>query len=358
MNASFHLQLPLVLAACWACACGAATRDEHPGEGSGTVERPPARLLSVNPPSGATCHVGPIGALSCYALTSYQFPTQVVASSQSAPSLQGVVSLSGRNRLSCAAVSDGAVTCWVAGVPSEIEPALDPLASLPETVSVTAGSDYNCALTRDGAVYCWGQQPGMDPLVDGSVPLQIPGLGRAVSVSAGGGHTCALRRDGAVACWGDNGRHQLGVADVTESATPIVLEREAIAIDVGLNTTCIVRPDHTVACWGANFDSQAYTADETAVAQTEDAVDVVVGRGHACALSDIGVVSCWGNGNLAQLGDGSMQIRKDAEPVPNLDRALSIVAGGDITCVQLVSGEHWCWGGYAPAFDPGLAQGS
>jgi alpha-tubulin suppressor-like RCC1 family protein len=61
-----------------------------------------------------------------------------------------------------------------------------------------------------------------------------------------------------------------------------------------------------------------------------DAIDVTVGRSHACVLHRSGQVSCWGSNSLGQLGAGLGTARAAAEPVPNVAGVVAIGAGGDV----------------------------
>ncbi len=97
------------------------------------------------------------------------------------------------------------------------------------------------------------------------------------------------------------------------------------------------------------------------LAEAENIVSISVGttygigtygiavKSHACALSEIGQVWCWGYGRYGQLGYGKNKNRsypvlvrtKSGMPLKNV---IFISAGSRHTCAVLRNGEAWCWG--------------
>jgi len=102
---------------------------------------------------------------------------------------------------------------------------------------------------------------------------------------------------------------------------------DAVEIDAGFEFACARRSSGRVSCWGSDADGQlGDSATHSAcgsgarcsgtpvdVVGITDAVDIVAGNNHACALHATGAVSCWGDNSLGQLGDGSFTDR--ATPV-------------------------------------------
>ena len=84
---------------------------------------------------------------------------------------------------------------------------------------------------------------------------------------------------------------------------------------------------------------------------TADPVQITTGYYHACVLTSLGQVKCWGNNEFGQLGYGDTDNRGD-EPgeiarLPYVDigeRAVSVTAGGYHTCALLESQRVKCWG--------------
>ena len=119
--------------------------------------------------------------------------------------------------------------------------------------------------------------------------------------------------------------------------------------------------DGSVSCWGDNDYGQigdGTTTDRNTPTQTSSlgtdrtAVAISAGFRHTCAILDDGSVSCWGWNNNGvdgggQLGDGTTTDHSTPTQTSTLgtDRtAIAIAAGGDHTCAILDDGSVSCWG--------------
>jgi len=71
---------------------------------------------------------------------------------------------------------------------------------------------------------------------------------------------------------------------------------------------------------------------------------VVVGGGHACALSTSGVAYCWGDNQIGQLGAPYEVAQKSPVRVGGGHTFTSITAGAIHTCGLTGSGDAYCWG--------------
>ena len=68
------------------------------------------------------------------------------------------------------------------------------------------------------------------------------------------------------------------------------------------------------------------------------------GNGHSCALLADGTVSCWGNNNNGQLGDGSLLNSSLPVAVSGVDNATAIAVGSLHSCALLADASVSCWG--------------
>ena len=182
------------------------------------------------------------------------------------------------------------------------------------------------------------------------------GIDDAVGLGAGPGGACAARADGSLWCWG-SGR-----------TSPVPIEGVHDAVDVTLAGggptdpwgpmpdegahACVLHASGRVSCWGD--DDHGQLGDGAAgegrelpsepVVGIEDAVEISGGGLHTCVLRATGGVACWGNGDYCQLGGGAC----GSSPTPVLPtlpgRAIAIAAGADATVAVLEDGSPYIWG--------------
>ena len=176
-------------------------------------------------------------------------------------------------------------------------------------MALTAGRYHTCALTSVGGVKCWGYnwygQLGDGTTEERSTPVEVVGLASGVTAIAGGNsHTCALTTNGGVRCWGSNYYGQLGDGTTVLRGTPV----GAVGLESGV--TAIAAGDY-----------------------------------HACALTSVGGVKCWGVNDCGQLGDGTTTMRTRPVSVVGLSRGVAAIATGSThTCGLTMGGRARCWG--------------
>lgn len=126
----------------------------------------------------------------------------------------------------------------------------------------------------------------------------------------------------------------------------------ALQIEAHDSHTCVVTAAGAVKCWGNNQfgylgDGTTETRDipTDVVGLGSGVVDVAVGSEHGCALTDQGVVKCWGRNTYGEVGDGTTQIRLEPVRVVGLPKGVKdISAGNGSTCVITASDTVKCWG--------------
>jgi alpha-tubulin suppressor-like RCC1 family protein len=272
----------------------------------------------------------------------------------------------------CAVLEDSSVVCWGSDSDGQVgdgSPAggsrLAPVpVGLTDVAQVSAGLLHTCALIADGTVKCWGRDldgaigNGVDNLDDKPSPLDVIDLTDAVTIAAGGFHSCALFRGGSVKCWGGDSEGQLGNGSNAESGRPSPVDvsnlTDAVAIVAGARHTCALIEGGTVKCWGFDLHGQIGTGDDGQVSK-QSPVDVpgldsviVLGAGtsHTCALRSNGEVLCWGWDAHGQIGDGDDDQADELAPVPVMTSAAAtqIAVGEAHSCAVLAGGSVECWG--------------
>jgi len=181
----------------------------------------------------------------------------------------------------------------------------------------------------------------------------------ATQVAAGTSHTCALTTSGGVQCWGDNTYGQLGDGTTTDSLVPVNvtgLTSGVSWITAGANHTCALTNSGVLKCWGDNQYGQL-GVDQPTLSASSTPLDVAnlssaptaatAGANHTCALVDTGDLACWGLNDSGQLGDGTTTNQYAPTAVTGLDDlVMAVDAGSQHTCAN-TSGGVYCWGSNA-----------
>ena len=251
-----------------------------------------------------------------------------------------------------------------------------------------AGGVHTCALLYNKSVKCWGNnQDGQLGRGDTNHRGDQPGeMGKnlpvvdldgspIIAVAAGGLHTCALTNLGKIKCWGDNQYCQLSFGDQTKNIGDGPMEMGiylsphylgdfiATAISTGVYHTCAVSKDGVVICWGDNDvgqlglghkNNECSGAAKNVVDLGKKATAIATGDDYACALLEDGSVKCWGVNFSGQLGLDDAEHRGDGpgemgESLPSVNlgtnkKATMIAAGWSHTCAILDDGSVKCWG--------------
>lgn len=168
-------------------------------------------------------------------------------------------------------------------------------------------------------------------------------FGRATALSAKGGNTCALTRQATVVCWGiDALGSQSPSWDEEPDYKPALVWGATNAKQVatgawGFGHACFVTSVGSVKCWGHDEVGRGYD-DPTVVPGLEHGIlSIASGYDYACALTDGGAVKCWGN----VFGD----VNGLPQTVAGLSSGVrSIGAGSFHTCAAIDSGGLKCWG--------------
>ena len=250
------------------------------------------------------------------------------------------------NAHTCGLVASGAAYCWgmnderQLGVSSALYstgPAL--VEGALQFVAVTAGISHTCGLTAGGETHCWGGTSRGDP-----------GGASFAAISAGSFRTCALTGSGAALCWGEeiSGR-DWGGSGATSSVTPVEVAGGVpfVELDVGDKHACGLTALDAVHCWGHNENGQL--GDGTALGWMPQKVvnvqfsSVHAGQQHSCGLSS-GRVFCWGDGEWGQLGSGSRERAAAPIAVPGMVDVKTISTNGHRVCALTEAGDAYCWG--------------
>jgi alpha-tubulin suppressor-like RCC1 family protein len=224
----------------------------------------------------------------------------------------------------------------------------------------TSDGSYTARLTVTDTL---GQQSSV------TVPVLVVTGSSSVSglrqVASGELHTCYINAAGGAACEGYDGYGQLGSGTLYASVQPtavVGLTQGVREVAAGRDFSCALTDGGVVYCWGANGSSQlgpnalgAYSATPVRVDGLGEGVQSVQAGGqHACAITRNGGVKCWGSNSHGQLGNGQTSNTPSASPVDVTGLSEGIVAlglGSNNSCAGTASGLY-CWGR-----DPLYAEG-
>ncbi|EGG25255.1 inositol 5-phosphatase [Cavenderia fasciculata] len=226
------------------------------------------------------------------------------------------------------------------GVGQDISESAVPLRVLlpPDIRQIVAGPMTGAAITSDGELYMWGSakygqlangkasdranqmvpQPAQLPLDDLNVSSSSVGSGGRVrwrKVTFGEKHTIGLTRRGTVYSWGINEFGQLGLGHRNNKVIPVLVDLKSMA----------------------GGENNAYFK----------IVDISSGGYHSSALSEEGILYCWGSNQYGQIGNGDLEdqvspvkIKVDVE-----DKKVKKVAmGSNHTVLVTITGEVYTFG--------------
>jgi alpha-tubulin suppressor-like RCC1 family protein len=245
----------------------------------------------------------------------------------------------------CATLKDGSLYCWGAdggrfgtgtAGPNTPTPTLVPTSFLLSRVSI--GPYAACGIDSAHSVVCWGEGGQGDlgngmPGTQGSLnkPTLTFGFGTALEIHENVVGACAYASpadttDG-IYCWGSNVSAVLGHAAPPggESDSPTLVPEftksaGVVTFGSGYYNTCAVFASGTVDCVGETsfgavgspyVPTPTTSSNPVTVANLNDAVQVSVGPGFACAVRKGGgptggpSVACWGGNADGQLGNGT-----------------------------------------------------
>ena len=190
---------------------------------------------------------------------------------------------------------------------------------------VAVGDRHICAISNpDNSLWCIGDNAysqlglGAGNTTDQSEFQNTNNS--ANSVVAGESHTCFLG-NGVAFCFGDNQSGQLGQGTTGGTSSDLVVvdgEHKFSALSAGKQFTCGVAINSTsfpsdagkVYCWGSNSNGETGTSTEVSIRSTPTQVNTDVtftsvraSGYHACGVTTLGKVYCWGSNTNEQSGE-------------------------------------------------------
>ncbi|MEQ9074698.1 MAG: hypothetical protein RLP09_12645 [Sandaracinaceae bacterium] len=263
-----------------------------------------------------------------------------------------VAAMFGRAHHYCVLLNDGRLVCWGSnqhaklgtGTPSMFEPptVIDALDGVEE---VAIGVSHTCARVGPD-VWCWGSNANAQLFRghaggDSPTPERVEGV-TATGVYAGYNTTCITEENVALCVGSQRGLSGRYISPETITTPTAWYDLDDVqAMSLGGADACALTTTGRVRCTLLSRESEA----PFRVPEWEGAEQIVVGWEFACARKD-GVVSCYGDNESGQLGDGTTTERYAVAPaeVPIPGTVVDVSAGFAFACAATSDGEVWCWG--------------
>eukprot|EP00004_Rigifila_ramosa_P005448 TRINITY_DN1598_c0_g1_i3.p1 TRINITY_DN1598_c0_g1~~TRINITY_DN1598_c0_g1_i3.p1 ORF type:complete len:1507 (+),score=330.55 TRINITY_DN1598_c0_g1_i3:348-4523(+) len=235
--------------------------------------------------------------------------------------------------------------------------------------NTTSATQWICIvpemMPRNYSVYI-GPSDGSLQWSSNIAPLEVRavvGLS-ALFYSIAGALNC--ENSGYLVCWGLNDNGQLGIGNIWnigDSMPELPPGRtnvgdRVIAVSFGYSHACAITSVRTIRCWGQNpFGELGYghtnnIGDQSGEMPPGDvaigglASQVRAGQDSSCALLVTGLVKCWGLNHVGQLGLGDTTTKLSPTLAANLTGyTVSLLAvGSSIVCILSSDGQVACWG--------------
>ncbi len=302
------------------------------------------------------------------------------AAAVAASALTSAVQVAAGWNNNCAVTAQGAVYCWGAGGAGQLGDGASAdryapvqvagvggVGMLSGVVQVACGTAHCCSLAGNGAVACWGDD-GHGQLGDGQsggsqpTPVQVLSDDSFEQIAANADYSCAVRRgDQAAFCWGSGAYGKLGDGDTADASTPVAVSGTTGVkqLMLGHDHACAITQTGRVRCWGRGAGGRLGQGGDNSDHSTPVFVQSpsgsngwlgavasgwAAGRAHSCVALQTGLVQCWGEDALHQLGDGGSTTTGVPVSTLGLLDAVTVVSSYDHSCALRAGGTLWCWG--------------
>ncbi|MBU1220414.1 hypothetical protein KKF34_06280 [Myxococcota bacterium] len=234
--------------------------------------------------------------------------------------------------------------------------------------SISGGEQHACAIDQNSKLWCWGYNNwgnlGNHSYANALSPAEVYWASTSpdfVKVSAGGRSTCAVDTTGQAYCWGNSDYGQLGDGMFSSSDEPVLVTQTGgllfADVSVGQNFACGISTSGNVYCWGRGAknilgaDSGGETSGipyEVPIPSGVSFISIESGFYHACAISTMGQLYCWGSGLNGKLGQGD-EVPLSSPTLVNIsvstgETIISVQCANSHTCAVTSTGKVWCWG--------------
>ena len=309
-------------------------------------------VVALAPGLDFTCALRASGTVVCWGENAFD-QLGAPGASRSTPAtvsgLSGVTAIAAGDNFACALTAAGEVWCWgqnldgqlgtgtaEAGAHLPAKVRASATKTLSGVVAIGAGARHACAATG-GALVCWGANDKLQlgHAGAGLVPSAVAGITNPVELAIFGDYSCAVSDDPsatapkALSCWGSNADYQLGNQGPNTAAPQRIALRIAASgpypiAAAGWGHACARDESSALWCGGETDYGQlgpgVSPGPSVAALQKMTAFGTVrtmaPGDDFTCVVGTDGKVRCLGENNLAQLGNGTIDVPIDGGGTP------------------------------------------
>ena len=313
-----------------------------------TVLKPYSGLSAQKVATGDnfTCYIDD-GALKCFGINTRGELGDGSTVSKSNPITlfsSGVTEVKAYQYNACAIVN-GAVYCWGEAYAANAGSGSTPKLMISSGATAIAVAVTSCAIVN-GSVQCWGgdgSQFATSVLGNGTTnksatPITIINSGATAIVSANSG-SCAVV-SGALYCWGKIEPYSPAPVDLVPK---VVFPSGVKDVALGDSNICAIMTNDT-RCWGTSFyaNGNSTPAQPQILPFADQKLSLSIGAN--CGLDASGVLSCFGNNDFGQIGNGKFDRTSKFEPI--LTGVSQVSTSYTHTCA-IYKSQLRCWGSQA-----------
>ena len=225
---------------------------------------------------------------------------------------------------------------------------------------VTGGCDVSYEVLTQDREDAASVMPPLNPCDCGEQEICVSGsclsLLSVSTLATGDRHTCRIHQ-GQLWCWGDNADDQLALdnnAPNVVTSPEFAGRTDWFAVAAGSRHTCALRSPGVLRCWGDNSLGQLGSANgrsrQDGGVPWSDFTQLKCGGDTCCALRSGGALYCWGSNRDGNLGIGIEGTASVAMPTVVSGEQIFLRAfsvGKSHSCAIASDRTLWCWGNNA-----------
>ncbi len=275
------------------------------------------------------------------------------------------IQLSKGTNHTCGITNAGVLKCWGANDNGQLGDGTKVSKASPVTIDsgvnysqvvLSKNSNYSCAITTNGVLKCWGLnssgQLGDGTLLDKSIPIVVDPNTTYTKISLSYDYICGITSAGNLKCWGSNSLSKIGDGTTTNVINPKLIDEGVTyqKIITGNLSTYGITSDGVLKGWGYQHSGLGTGDNGSKLPTVIDAgvkysqVITSFNSNHSCAITNSGVLKCWGRNDYGQLGTGNTVSQNKPQVIDSGVNYLKVFIRGDLTCGITTDNSLKCWG--------------